>query len=73
MAKQPTTPGNIMEVKTTVTYQGEVTESAVRISIDDLAQIGKNHGPKAANTSLQKVIEGIIEKLNNNIKTLVNK
>lgn len=73
MAKQPTLPDNIIEVKTTVTYQGEATESAVRINIDDLAQIGKNHGPKAANTALQKVVDSVYEKTNNNIKSLINK
>jgi len=75
MAKeQPSTvPHSVVEINTTVEYQGEKLQSVIRFNVEELAQIVKNKGAEAANKSMKTLTDQIYAKTSENLKQLINK
>lgn len=66
-------PAHIVEIKSVITYKGEVVESAFRLDVNDIAKIASAKGAKAVNDQIGSVMQAFLNKANDNLKSILNK
>lgn len=63
---------NTVSIKTTVSLNGKDINTEVKIKVSDIQAILDKGGPQAVNTAIQNVTKAYYNKINENIKDILN-
>ena len=63
---------NTVSIKTTVSLNGKDINTEVKIKVSDIQAILDKGGPQAVNTAIQNITKAYYNKINENIKDILN-
>ena len=63
---------NTVSIKTTVSLNGKDINTEVKIKVGDIQAILDKGGPQAVNTAIQNITKAYYNKINENIKDILN-
>jgi hypothetical protein len=63
---------NTVSIKTTVSLNGKDINTEVKIKVSDIQAILDKGGPQAVNAAIQNVTKAFYNKINENIKDILN-
>jgi len=66
------TKDNTVTIKTTVSLNGKDISTEIKIKVADIQAILDKGGPQAVNTAIQNVTQAYYNKINENIKDILN-
>lgn len=66
------TKDNTVTIKTTVSLNGKDINTEIKLKIEDIQRILDTRGPQGVNTAIQQVTQAYYNKINDNIKDILN-
>ena len=66
------TKDNTVTINTTVSLNGKDINTEIKLKIEDIQRILDTRGPQGVNTAIQQVTQAYYNKINDNIKDILN-
>lgn len=63
---------NTITIKTTVSLNGKDINTEIKLKIEDIQRILDTRGPQGVNAAIQQVTQAYYNKINENIKDILN-